>query len=157
MYEEKFGKGRVTAIAERMRSVGLETTPPIHFSYGGKMSNTMRSHRLIHFASKFSTTVQNDVVEELMVAYFEKEEDIGSLDVLINAAMKAGLPVSDVELKQYLESNQDEECIKNLAVDLVQKHQISGVPHFLISGPSKKAAVGGAQDADVFSYYFSKL
>lgn len=155
-YEQKFGADRVPLIIARMKEVGLQTEPPIHFSYGGKMSNTMRSHRLIHFSSKFGFSIQNDVVEALMIAYFEKEKDLGDIEVLIDSA-RGKLPVSDEDLLKYLLSDEDEDLVRTQARKLVASHQISGVPHFIVKGPKNSFTLGGAQEAAVFSNLFGKL
>lgn len=70
----------------------------IHFKYGGKVANTVRPHRLVHYAQqhgkqdevqKFTSIYDaivrvseiSQVMTELFADYHERERNIGSIDV----------------------------------------------------------------------------
>lgn len=49
------------------------------------------------------------MVNELFADYFEREQNIGSIDVLTKAAVRAGLDGDEV--RKYLETDQDAEAV----------------------------------------------
>jgi len=51
-YEMKFGKERTERMIPYMKQIGASEN--INFSYGGKVANTLNSHRLIEYAKKKS-------------------------------------------------------------------------------------------------------
>mmetsp|Transcript_2397 Transcript_2397/g.3153 ORF Transcript_2397/g.3153 Transcript_2397/m.3153 type:complete len:213 (-) Transcript_2397:44-682(-) len=147
-YKKKFGESRMAVMLPRMVDLGKEEG--INFSYGGKIANTLNSHRLIHYAVKFNK--QNEVVNTLFRNYFEEEKNIGSLDVLLSAAVQAGLDESKV--KEYLESEEDKDFVKKEALHVIQEFGVSGVPFFVFND---KFTVSGAQDPAVFLSIFPKI
>lgn len=141
-YERKFGAGRVRQIIPHMQQVGKQHDPPIHFSYGGLISNTLDSHRLIEYAAGAGAGKQDAVVEALFRRYFEQEANIGSHDVLVDAATEAGLDRDAVAA--FLASPAGAAEAQAEARELVRRHSISGVPHFIVGD---KVGVSGAQEA----------
>lgn len=74
-----------------MSHLGAEESPPIRFSYGGTIANSMDSHRLLDWVLKeHGPEVQGRVVEHLSRKYFEQERCIGDHRVLVEAAEEAG-------------------------------------------------------------------
>lgn len=134
---------------ERLSQTGREVG--IGFKYGGKTGNTRDSHRLIQLGKSKSPALQTRVVEELFAAYFENEEDITSHDVLLAAAVRAGLDES--ETREWLESGKGGPAVDQ-EVEQARRNQISGVPNFTVQG---KYEVGGAQQAAVFLRLFEKI
>eukprot|EP00472_Partenskyella_glossopodia_P005649 CAMPEP_0197529318 /NCGR_PEP_ID=MMETSP1318-20131121/28033_1 /TAXON_ID=552666 /ORGANISM="Partenskyella glossopodia, Strain RCC365" /LENGTH=136 /DNA_ID=CAMNT_0043084745 /DNA_START=328 /DNA_END=738 /DNA_ORIENTATION=- len=118
----------------------------IKFSYGGKIGNTMNSHRLINFAKQHGK--QDEVMEILMSYYFEQERDISDNKVLAEAASKAGL-----DAKVFLESNDGTDKVKEEVEDAYRKG-ISGVPAFIIN---KKHSLSGAQESETWEDVFKQL
>jgi len=147
-YTKKFGAERVKMMVQKMKEVGLNVG--INFSYGGKIGNTMDSHRLITWAAQFGDEKQNDLVEELFKNYFEEEKNIADLRVLEAAAQKVGIEGS----KSFLLSGEKEVEVQQL----IQKNQIvrkiSGVPHFIINS---RFQLSGAQDTQVFCDLFEQI
>ncbi|KAJ2560233.1 hypothetical protein GGH95_004868, partial [Coemansia sp. RSA 1836] len=86
VYQKKFGD-RAAAIHERVATAGKDEG--ILFSFGGKMSNTLGSHRLIDYARLEGSECEEKAVESLLHRYFELEQDIGDTDVLLDAAQDA--------------------------------------------------------------------
>lgn len=134
---------------ERLAQIGNEAG--INFKFGGKTGNTRDSHRLIQLGKSKSPETQTKVVEQLFAAYFENEGDITSHEVLLNAAVKAGL--DEKEAKDWLKTDKGGRAVDE-EVELAKLNQITGVPNFTIQG---KYEVGGAQDSGVFLRLFEKI
>ena len=102
----------------------------INFSYGGRIGNTLRSHRLNKWAyDQGGVDGQDRVVEHLFQGYFENEKDLTDVNWLAIVAKTAGL--DEAAALAYLKSDKDEEEIKQEADQLRRKHNISGVPFFI--------------------------
>ena len=144
-YEEKFGKDRTKQIISRMKSVGEEHG--IHFSYGGNISNTFDSHRLLWLARQKSLELQGKLVDEVFHAYFEAEQALNP-DVLLAAAKKVGLEGAEEFLSN--ESAGAEETRRE-----IRKYAqfCSGVPFFIFNG---KYSVSGAQDPATLRSIFDR-
>jgi predicted DsbA family dithiol-disulfide isomerase len=149
MYAEKFGLERSQMIFQRLIQAGQDCG--INFSFGGRTGNTRNSHRLIQLAKTHSPAVQTRVVEELFEAYFEKEQDITSMEVLKNAGVKAGL--EEKEVMEWLNSDKGGKEVDEEVME-ARMQQISGVPNFTIND---RYDIGGAQDPQVFLSTFEKI
>lgn len=72
---------------------------------GGKISNTIDSHRLLEWAlTKGGTEGQNALVEQLFKFYFERRGDLGDHAALAREAAAVGLP--EAEAASVLQSSQ---------------------------------------------------
>jgi predicted DsbA family dithiol-disulfide isomerase len=70
-YINKFGADRFEAMVPRVTSVGRDVG--IEFSYGGDISSTIDSHRLLAKAyEKGGEPLQRSVLERLFKGYFEQ-------------------------------------------------------------------------------------
>lgn len=127
------------------KSVGID------FKFGGKTGNTRDSHRLIQLGKIKGEGVQTKVVEALFAAYFENEQDITQKDVLLEAAVKAGL--SKGETEKWLAGDDGGEEV-DAEVGEAQGRGISGVPHFTIN---KRFEIEGAQDSAAFLQLFERI
>ncbi len=88
----KFGAERMAMMLPHMKNVGESLG--INFSYGGNIGNTLASHRLIKYADKQGC--QTQVTEEIFKDFFERDQDISIVEVLANAAERAGLDKAKV-------------------------------------------------------------
>jgi len=148
-YKAKFGADRVDTMIEQMKKNGLTVTPPIKFSYGGKIGNTKNSHRLLEFVlDKYGPKKQGEVVEQIMQGYFEHEQDITSKEFLLKAANAAGVNDADEVLNGTGYSREVDE-----KVEQAHKLNVTGVPFFVIN---EKYAISGAQDESVFQSVLKK-
>jgi len=136
-------------IEQRMQAVGKEVG--IIFSSGGKTGNTRDSHRVIEMAGRKGEETQTRVVEELFTAYFEKEQDISSHEVLKAAAVRAG--IKETEVDGWLKSNDGGEAVDKAVME-AQMKGISGVPNYTLQGNYE---IRGAQDADAFVRAFKQV
>jgi predicted DsbA family dithiol-disulfide isomerase len=95
--------------------------------------------------------VQTRVVETLMEAYFENEQDITSVEALKAAGVKAGL--DEREASEWLAGDSGGKEV-DLEVREAKMAGISGVPNFMVNG---RYEIGGAQDPDVFLGLFERI
>ena len=104
-YEAKFGgKQNVAAMLARMAEVGKREG--ISFDYGGRISNTVDSHRLIEWAG--ARGLQDALVEQLFKFYFERRGDLGDRAALAREAAAVGLP--EAEASALLASDEVRPC-----------------------------------------------
>lgn len=99
----------------------------IDFAFGGKTGNTRDSHRLIQLAKTKGEGVQTRVVEELFNSYFEANEDITDMEVLISRGVKGGL--DEAEVREWMGSGKGGEEVDKEVVQANRKF-IGGVPNF---------------------------
>ena len=95
--------------------------------------------------------MQNNVVEQLFEAYFEKEEDITSHEVLVRRAVRAGL--EEEEVKGWLDSGAGGDEVDR-EVEEARSKRITGVPYFTVQGYHN---IEGAQDAEGFARVFESI
>ncbi|KAJ1779103.1 hypothetical protein LPJ77_001678 [Coemansia sp. RSA 2523] len=149
VYEKKFGS-RMAEMNERLAEAGKEEG--IAFKFGGKMSNTLDSHRLIDYAKlSGSSDAEEKVVKSLFRRYFEQEEDIGDHDVLLGAAEDAGLDRQ--QAKAYLESSDGVEALQE-RMRQVKKLGVTGVPFYIINN---RFGVSGAETPETFVSAFKQV
>ncbi|GAA6001704.1 hypothetical protein JCM10207_002275 [Rhodosporidiobolus poonsookiae] len=153
-YARKFGgPERVASMVEGMKERGRACDPPIEFSYGGNVSNSTDSHRLLEKAYAVGgEEAQIKVVERLFNLYFEREGDIGSHDELAAAAADAGVLTKD-EALAFLASD---ELTKEVEAGFAkaQRRGISGVPFTIIN---QQFGISGAQETETFVEVFRKI
>jgi len=148
-YHTKFGEARSKQVQANLGQAGA--ADGISFKWGGKTGPTRDSHRLVQLGKKKSPQVQTRIIEELFAAYFENEKDITSQDVLIEAAVNAGLEKGEV--KSWLENGSGGPEVDSEVQDAYEEG-ISGVPNFKIND---KFEVSGAQEPAAFLQLFERL
>ncbi|GAA6058725.1 hypothetical protein JCM10212_003413 [Sporobolomyces blumeae] len=153
-YIRRFGgRDKVRAMEQAMVDRGRGCNPPIEFSYGGNVSQTTDSHRLIEKSRLLKGEEgQLALVARLFKTYFEEEGDPGSHDLLARDAETAGI-LSKPDALKFLESDE----LKQEVQDGIRKAQlrgISGVPFTIIND---KLAISGAQEEDTFLEVFRQL
>lgn len=120
----------------------------IHFAFDRieRTPNTLDAHRLIWLADKEG--IQDAVMEAMFRAYFTDGRDISNRQTLIDVVAESGLDRHKAEA--LLNSDEGMDAIKE-AERLSQRHQVDGVPSFVING---EIALSGAQQPDTFSAAF---
>jgi predicted DsbA family dithiol-disulfide isomerase len=109
-------------------------------------TNTIDAHRVLHLALETGgPTLQREVKEALLAAYFTRAEDIGDHDVLRTVATGAGLDAARVD--EVLAGDAYADAV---SADIAQAraYGATGVPFFVVD---QKYGVSGAQPAEVFS------
>lgn len=143
---QKFGPGRNEAITKRLALMGQGEG--ICFSFQGKMGNTRDAHRLAQLArvkdGQGKSEVQEALMAALMKGYFEEGGDITSHEMLLDAAVKAGIEKGEAET--WLDEGKGGNEVDR-EVEWAYAKGIRGVPHFIIN---EKYEVGGAQDVEAF-------
>ncbi|CAM6086668.1 unnamed protein product [Calypogeia fissa] len=139
-YKKKFGDARIAPILDRVSKVFADLG--LKFSAGGKIGNTLDSHRLLELAGRQGLDVQNKLVEELFINYFTQEKYIGDKKVLVAAAEKAGVKGA----KEFLD---DPNAGLKEVHDEIKAYArgVTGVPHFMINGHYQ---LSGAQPPEQF-------
>ncbi|KAH9827564.1 DSBA-like thioredoxin domain [Teratosphaeria destructans] len=148
-YEAKFGVQRTRVMQGHLARLGKQVG--IDFAFGGKTGNTRDSHRLIQLGKTKGEEMQTKVVEQLFNAYFEKNEDITTQDVLIERGIKAGL--DEAEVRDWLQSGKGGEEVDR-EVAQAQTKFITGVPNFTING---KYEIQGAEEPAAFLQVFEEV
>lgn len=148
--EAKFGGPEAARqVYQNIHDAGATVGLDLHFDRIPRTPNTINSHRLVDRAGKEGC--QDALVEILFRAYFEDGRDIGDIDVLVSAAVEAGMDAEAI--RAYLESDEDVERIKN--EDLTaRKMGVQGVPCFIFN---RKYAISGAQEPAAFHKIFERL
>eukprot|EP01104_Vermistella_antarctica_P018250 TRINITY_DN6691_c0_g1_i1.p1 TRINITY_DN6691_c0_g1~~TRINITY_DN6691_c0_g1_i1.p1 ORF type:complete len:242 (-),score=55.18 TRINITY_DN6691_c0_g1_i1:84-809(-) len=170
-YNAKFGAERTKNMLPFMIEQGAAVD--IKFSYGGKVGNTLDSHRLVHLSRKLQLAAdaqaaqagdshgveegpsqsQHRFIEHLFKAYFEDERDICDFDTLTDIVKETGLDITPEKVKEYLASEEDVDHIRTEASDLAFKWGVSGVPFFILN---QSIVLSGAQDPSAFVEAFKE-
>lgn len=153
-YASKFGEDRVSSLFGRLAAAGEDDG--IKFRFGGRTGNTRDSHRVIWYAGQLDKGSEKRglataVVEGLFKAYFEEERNITDWDVLVDAAVKAGIKKDEVV--KLLESGEGGAEVDEEA-ERARRRLVTGVPYFTVQG---HYAIGGAEEPDVFLEVFNRV
>lgn len=141
--EKKFGgPDRVDAIMERLAEVSRNTGLELSFEKIKLRANTLKAHRLIHHFQQRGDA--NALVERIFSAHFQRGENIGDTEMLVQIAVECG---DDIEaVKAYLASSENAGVVTAQALQ-AQEAGIGGVPFFIFNG---RLAASGAQPPEVF-------
>ena len=148
--EDKFGgPERAAEIYARVGAAGKAVGLNLNFDGIKQQANTLMAHALIayaqnsplnHLPGEADNRLGNAVKERLLNAYFVEGRFIGSLDVLVDIAVAAGLDGEDV--RRHLADPATREAVSQADAQ-ARRMGISGVPFFIFN---QKVAVSGAQD-----------
>ncbi|MDO9126311.1 MAG: DsbA family oxidoreductase [Parvibaculum sp.] len=147
--EKKFGTEKARTVGNTIREFGEAVGIDFRFEKIERSPNTLDSHRLIRWAG--TAGCQNEMVDILFRRYFEDGEDIGSHDVLADAATEAGMDADIV--RDLLLKDADKELIRQEDM-LARQMGISGVPSFVVNS---KWVMVGAQEPETLVRMFNKL
>jgi predicted DsbA family dithiol-disulfide isomerase len=153
-YRQKFGAGRIEGMVAMMKNNGRPYG--IEFDYGGKVGNTVNSHRLVEFSKSDSQgggKLTDDLINVLFKSYFEQQGDISDIDTLVRIGVEAKLPASEAELRTFLKGDGLRKEVL-AEIEDARNAEISGVPFFILNG---KYTVSGAQEPEVFLDIFKKI
>ena len=147
--EKKFGAERARTVGNTIRELGEAAGITFRFEKIERSPNTLNSHRLVRWAG--TAGCQNEMVDILFRRYFEDGEDVGSHDVLLDAANEAGMDVDIV--RDLLSKDADKELIRKEDA-LARQMGIQGVPSFVINS---QWVMVGAQEPETLVRMFDKL
>jgi len=142
----KFGsEERLEEIHANMQPLGEAEGIAFDFNAINVSPNTLDARRVSRWASNADNDVQHQLVGDLFSRYFERGENIGDRQVLIEAARESGMDAALVET--LLASGADADSV-SAEIETAQTMGVTGVPFFLLAG---KYAVIGAQPADALA------
>lgn len=147
--EKKFGSERAKSVGNTIREFGEAVGIDFRFDKIERSPNTLDSHRLIRWAG--TAGCQNEMVDILFRRYFEDGDDIGSHDILIDAANEAGMDTDIVA--NLLMKDADKELIGQEDA-LARQMGIQGVPSFVVNS---QWVMVGAQEPETLVKMFKKL
>lgn len=143
----KYGRGEAEMRSMMQHVVDTAADEGLAFRlFDNVHTNTIDAHRLLHLAlDTAGPTVQRELKEALLAAYFVRAEDVGDHDVLRQAALAVGLDPTRVG--EVLAGN---EFADQVEADIRQAraYGATGVPFFVVD---EKYGVSGAQPVETFS------
>ncbi|GAA1162391.1 DsbA family oxidoreductase [Nocardioides aquiterrae] len=109
-------------------------------------TNTVDAHRLLHLALETGgPTLQRELKEALLSAYFERAEDVGDHDVLARVA--AGVGLDEARVREVLAGHEYADAVE-ADVAQARAYGATGVPFFVVD---RAYGISGAQPAEVFT------
>jgi predicted DsbA family dithiol-disulfide isomerase len=135
------GEAAARQVYERIREAGRQDGIEFAFERMTRTPSTLAAHRLILHAEARGRG--EPLIDELFEALFERGEDIGQRDRLIEASAAAGLDAAEVA--EFLDG-------RERTGDVVAAHQraeqlgVRGVPVFVVGG---RHAISGAQPPEI--------
>jgi predicted DsbA family dithiol-disulfide isomerase len=146
----KFGsKDHAQSVYQRIEDEGKKNKIYFQFNKIIKTPNTFFSHKLLAYAH--NKKKQTEVLELLFYKYFIEGEDIGSLDILINASKDAN--IFDENIEKYIISKEDNKSLLNEEKQ-AKNIGINSVPCFIFN---KEIVVSGAQPTKNFIQIIDSL
>jgi predicted DsbA family dithiol-disulfide isomerase len=124
--------------------IAVGETEGIQFAFGKieRTPNTVDAHRLIWLADQHGC--QNAIIAALFRAYFTDGRDISNRQALIDVTSEAGL---DRTVAEAMLGSDDGMTVIEKAGELSQRHQVTGVPFFIINNA---ISLSGAQVPEIF-------
>ncbi|KAF6793732.1 dsba oxidoreductase [Colletotrichum sojae] len=113
----------------------------IAFSWGGTMSNTLPAHRVIqHFQESKGAETADRLVSALYERYFEREQDQGTAEVLV----EAGIP--EAEARAVVEDDSEGRVETRNMIRMANMDGVDAVPHVVIEGRRRDLTLVGAKE-----------
>lgn len=139
----KYGKDEAGIRAMMAQADEVAAEEGLHLAHADTLrSRTLTAHRLLHLAKEHG--LQQEVLEELLAAYFTRGESLGEHDVLRAAATAAGLDPTRVDEVIASTEYRDEVTAD---VEQARAYGAGGVPFFVLDG---RFGISGAQPTETF-------
>lgn len=139
MERKGMSAGQIQAMFDRVTQVGKDLGLDFHFERIKVAVDTIPPHQLMALVPADDRSA---VLDQIHIAYFERGEDIGEIDVLVGIARHAGIaPATVAEIEQRLMNGflQDEVLA---TIQAVQQAGVTSVPFFIIDS---EVALAGTQ------------
>lgn len=121
----------------------------IKFKFGGKVANTLPSHRVIqHFQEKQGEETADKVINSLHRQYFEEEKHPSGEETLVKACKEAG-----IEEKEAREIIDDEYKGLPEVRSLIRQQASNGVdsvPYIVMEGKRRDVTLVGAKEVEEY-------
>jgi predicted DsbA family dithiol-disulfide isomerase len=137
----KFGEARLKTLHDPLIEAGAKDGVPYEFDKITRTPNTLNAHRLIRWAA--AAGQQQEVVENLFMAYWNQGKDIGDINILAEIAQISGLK----RVKHDLATDMNKLEVFT-EVQQAQSMGIQGVPTFILA---QKFGVSGAQSPELLA------
>ncbi|MEO1611010.1 MAG: DsbA family oxidoreductase [Pseudomonadota bacterium] len=147
--ERKFGVERAAQFYKQIEDTAVSAGLDVRFDLIETTPNTFDAHRLIRWSR--STGAQSAVVNQLFVRYFERGENIGDRDLLLDVGESVGME-RDVVKKLY-DDDADREMLTQEEAT-AREIGVNGVPTFIVAG---KHVVTGAQPPELWENVLEEL
>lgn len=147
--EKKFGPERAVSFYKQIEDTAKAAGLDVRFDLIERTPNTFDAHRLIRWARANGT--QTPLVSQLFVRYFERGEDIGDRELLLEVAVSNGMEREVV--KKLFESDADSETLRK-EEQMAREIGVNGVPTFIVAG---KHVVNGAQPPELWENVLDEL
>lgn len=147
--ERKFGPENAAKFYKRIEETAREAGLEVRFDLIRRTPNTFDAHRLIRWSA--STGHQSALVQDLMVRYFERGEDISDRDLLLDAAEAIGMQreiVADLYARDA-----DRELVET-EEKAAREIGVQGVPTFIVAN---RHVVTGAQPPELWEQVIAEL
>lgn len=152
-YAKKYGQTMEQAenSVQHISQLGEAEGLPFHYA-DTKFTNTMDAHRLTKFAqTKGDAALTENLQNLLFEAYFGDGRELADHNVLMDAALQAGL--QEDEIRSLLESDAFFNEVRQDEYE-ASAHGVRGVPYFVIDG---SLAVPGAISTEEFVKVLEKV
>ncbi len=133
----------------KLTEVGADLGFTFNFSEETRLMNTFKAHQLIDWAS--DQGLGQEVTLEFFKAYFTNGENLEDHDVLVAAAVKAGLDPDAA--RAVLQSESHAESVRTKQ-EFGKSRGVSGVPTMIFE---HKHTVSGAQGVDAYARILRRL
>lgn len=144
---KRFGEEEGRRITENIEAAAEGTGIAFAFDKISRVPNTLNAHRVMRWAGES----QHGLAEELFSRHFERGEDVGDTDVLLDAAEAVGLDRAGIAAR--LGGETDIEAVRN--DDAAARDMgVSGVPAFVAA---RQFLLIGAQDTERLVRFFRKV
>lgn len=148
---DKFGgQAEADSRYENVKNAGTKVGIDFNFKAMKVSPNTLDAHRVIRWAGGMSTEIQNKLVRRLFELFFVEGGHIGNDDVLVDAAIHAGM---DGDLVRELLATDKDKTEVQQEIAQAQQMGVTGVPCFVID---QKFAVMGAQPPEALVQAFQQ-
>lgn len=146
----RFGSpANVAPVLESLAAEGKGAGIDFRFDRLTRIPNTLKAHQLMYLAEAEGRD-QSALAERLMSAFFERGEDIGNTDVLVEQAGTEGIRADDVV--RIIGDDASRQIVATREGQ-VRASGIHGVPGFLLN---RRLLIVGAQDADAMVNAFDR-
>ncbi|KAF3484177.1 uncharacterized protein GIQ15_03501 [Arthroderma uncinatum] len=137
----------VEAAQTRLKRVGAQFG--IQFKFEGYMGSSRLAHQLLYVVYKEKgSEMQCKVAEQLFRYQFEKEADVSDINVVVEAAVQAGL--GEEEVRTWLASDVGIAETEKEEKEMRDSGKVQGVPHFIIGEQHLEGAVDYTEHLEAF-------
>ena len=134
---------------KQIEKIGKSLGFDFNFSKSERIPNTFNAHRLLWKAREFGK--QTELSEALFKCYFTEGKDIGSKEVLLEVATKAGMDSKMIQL--FLDSKEGGQETADEEMNFIEK-SIGAVPTYFIN---EKYIIQGGQEPETFVSFLNKI